>query len=182
MRARLEGNPVNQRKVARIRPTILLIDADDGLRERIEGALERLDYRVLGAATGREAVQCLSAYGPADLTVLDITLPDVDGVRLAFRILARHYTRRVLFVSDHCDDVVFLHPTLSRRVSFGGRRTPKVMLAAIQQVVPHRGATTVRVRAAGQVEHLTVQDRAAEPAGEAKLKREPRTPVRTPAA
>ncbi len=122
----------------------------------MEGALERLDYRVLGAATGREAVQCLSAYGPADLTVLDITLPDVDGVRLAFRILARQYTRRVLFVSDHCDDVVFLHPNLSRRVSFGGRRTPKAMLAAIQQVVPHR-ATTVRVRVAGQVEHLVVQ-------------------------
>ena len=142
------GGSVNQRKVARIRPTVLLVDSDDGLRERMETALERLDYRVLAAATGREAVQCLSSYGPADLTVLDVALPDVDGVRLAFRILARRYTRRVLFVSDSCDDVVFLHPMLVRRVSFGGRRIPKEMLAAIQQCVPSR-APAARARVAG---------------------------------
>ncbi len=139
---------MTQRKVVRIRPTVLLVDSDEELRDRIGSALERLDYRVLSAATGREAVQCLSAYGPADLTVLDVALPDVDGVRLAFRILARRYTRRVLFVSDCCDEVVFLHPLLIRRVTFGGRRTPKDMLAAIQSAVPHR-AQAAKVREAG---------------------------------
>ena len=62
-------------------PTILLVDDDETIRESLAWRLENLGYRVLAAALGREALR-VAREEPPDAVILDICLPDVDGLRV----------------------------------------------------------------------------------------------------
>ncbi len=59
---------------------ILLIEDDTALRHALEELLNRENYEVVSAACVAEARAKLSAA--MDLVMLDVTLPDGDGVRL----------------------------------------------------------------------------------------------------
>jgi DNA-binding NtrC family response regulator len=63
---------------------ILAIDDDPLVRELIRDALEQ-DYKVRTAASGREGMALLDEEAP-DLLLLDIGLPDADGLELLQRI------------------------------------------------------------------------------------------------
>lgn len=61
-------------------PLVLLVEDDDATRRLLRNLLERqLACRVIDVATGAQAVEQARAVGP-DLVVLDVGLPDVDGV------------------------------------------------------------------------------------------------------
>lgn len=62
-------------------PTILLVDDDETIRESLAWRLENLSYRVLPAALGREALR-LARQEPLDAVILDICLPDIDGLQI----------------------------------------------------------------------------------------------------
>lgn len=62
-------------------PTILLVDDDETIRESLAWRLENLGYRVLTAALGREALR-LARQSPLDAVILDICLPDMDGLQI----------------------------------------------------------------------------------------------------
>ena len=61
--------------------TILVVDDDAPVRDVLRFSLERAGYVVEGAASGRNAMRELDNYVP-DLIVLDVGLPDVDGLDL----------------------------------------------------------------------------------------------------
>jgi CheY-like chemotaxis protein len=58
---------------------ILLIDDNVLTRERLSLLLAGAGYRVAAAANGEEAMQRLHACGKADLIVLDLSMPVMDG-------------------------------------------------------------------------------------------------------
>jgi DNA-binding NtrC family response regulator len=62
----------------RIRPVVLVVDDDAGLRESFRLILED-DYDVVEAASGKAALETLRAT-QVDLVLLDIRLPDMDGI------------------------------------------------------------------------------------------------------
>ena len=62
------------------RPTLLLVDDDAGVREALHLILDS-EYEVLDAAHGRTALRVVSAYH-VDLVLLDILMPDVDGIEI----------------------------------------------------------------------------------------------------
>jgi len=62
------------------RPTILVVDDENGVRQSFKMVLKD-GYDVLLAATGEEAIGILTAT-TADLILLDIRLPDIDGLDL----------------------------------------------------------------------------------------------------
>jgi two-component system cell cycle response regulator len=66
--------------------TVLVIDDDSGIRKFIGILLPASEFLVLNAASGAEALSIVAGIVP-DLVVLDITLPDINGVNLcrAFR-------------------------------------------------------------------------------------------------
>jgi CheY-like chemotaxis protein len=57
---------------------VLVADDDDGVREVWTTALIRAGYRVLGARSGREALDFMRAVVP-DLIILDLRMPGMDG-------------------------------------------------------------------------------------------------------
>jgi len=64
---------------------ILVIDDERQLVRAVRAILETRDYEVIDAADGAQALELLSRRSP-DIIVLDLTLPDIDGLDLLLRI------------------------------------------------------------------------------------------------
>jgi DNA-binding response OmpR family regulator len=67
---------------------VLVVEDNDISRAYVRVALESEGFTVVEAASGQAALQALDAARPA-LVILDILLPDVDGLALLRRIRAR---------------------------------------------------------------------------------------------
>lgn len=61
---------------------LLIIDDDELVRTGLCANLERAGYRVLGAASGEEAVDLLHRGETIDLAVCDLMLGDMDGIEV----------------------------------------------------------------------------------------------------
>ena len=64
---------------------ILVVDDDESARRSLRAILERGYYQVETAEGGAEAIELLSSYKP-ELVLLDIQMPDMDGLDVCSRI------------------------------------------------------------------------------------------------
>ncbi|MDI6763981.1 MAG: sigma-54 dependent transcriptional regulator [Thermodesulfobacteriota bacterium] len=80
-----------------IKPTILVVDDEPGARQSLEVILED-DYRVLSAESGPEAMKVLQRE-PVDLILLDVNMPDMDGLEVLRRIREQDEALDVIMVS-----------------------------------------------------------------------------------
>ncbi|MEN8752240.1 MAG: response regulator, partial [Desulfobacterales bacterium] len=63
--------------------TILLIEDESAVIERLRKFLERLGFHVIEAQTGKEAIRLARAFdGDIDLAILDVFLPDMNGNKI----------------------------------------------------------------------------------------------------
>jgi two-component system chemotaxis response regulator CheY len=60
-------------------PSILVVDDEEQIRRLIRETLEQDGYRVTEARDGKEALQQYR-LAPADLVIMDILMPDQDGL------------------------------------------------------------------------------------------------------
>ena len=67
--------------------TVLVVEDDARLRELVRRELEAVGYRVVEAASGGDGL-ARALDGDIDLVVLDLNLPDVDGIEVAERLRA----------------------------------------------------------------------------------------------
>jgi DNA-binding response OmpR family regulator len=65
--------------------TVLLVEDDPGARQGLELALRRLGYEVRSAETGEAALRDLPGAA-ADVVVLDVMLPGLDGFEVCRRL------------------------------------------------------------------------------------------------
>ena len=82
---------------------ILVVDDDLHIREVISFALEKAGMLVRQAADGREAVQQFREKA-ADLLVLDINMPEMDGLEVC-RELRKTSDVPILFLSSRDDEI-----------------------------------------------------------------------------
>ena len=66
-------------------PAILLVDDENALRQVLRARLAARGYSVHEASTGEEVLQMVPALQP-DVIVLDIGLPDIDGIEVTRRL------------------------------------------------------------------------------------------------
>jgi len=71
------------------RPTILVVEDEDLMRRVLHVALRNQGYDVVEAATGAQALQRVRSRMP-DAIILDLGLPDMDGVQVASHIREEH--------------------------------------------------------------------------------------------
>ena len=91
---------------AAIKPTALVVDDELQIRRLLRACLESNGYRVLEAATGAEAI-AQAAQHPLEVVLLDLGLPDLDGVSVLKRL--REWSRVpvvVLSVRDREEDKI----------------------------------------------------------------------------
>ena len=67
------------------KPLILVVEDDPPVRNLITTTLKTNDYRYLSAANGEAAIMEASSHNP-DIVLLDLGLPDMDGVRVIEKI------------------------------------------------------------------------------------------------
>ena len=150
-------------------PRILVVDDEPAIVRALKAALSARGYDVLTANTGNGAVDLIAVEAP-DLVILDLGLPDVDGVEVARRVrgwsdvpivvLSAEGSdeRKVLALDVGADDYVtkpFSLPELLARVrvalrhhaaaSGGGAEQAVLVVGDLVIDIPHH-AVTVRGR------------------------------------
>jgi DNA-binding response OmpR family regulator len=69
------------------RGTILVVDDEPNIADLVELYLRRDGYRVVKAANGEDGLRAVEAHRPR-LVVLDVGLPDIDGLEVCRRLRA----------------------------------------------------------------------------------------------
>jgi DNA-binding response OmpR family regulator len=79
-------------------PTILVVDDEPSISEVVSIYLRRAGYQVTVARDGREALDALEKE-PPDLVVLDLMLPEVDGLEITRRLRAEGDTPIIMLTA-----------------------------------------------------------------------------------
>ena len=83
--------------------TVLVVDDEAPVRETVRAYLEKEGYTVFTAADGNAALQSIRAFKP-DVIVLDIMLPEVDGLEV-LRRLRQESNAWVLMLSARTEEM-----------------------------------------------------------------------------
>jgi len=103
------------------RPHVLVVEDEGSVRELMAGALERHGFAVTAVGSAEEAVGF--APGTYDVLLTDISLPGMNGVDLAKRILGAAPAAKVLLMSGYAreeyltpaDDLPFIGKPFTTR-------------------------------------------------------------------
>lgn len=83
--------------------TILVVDDDAHIREVVHYALQREGYTVVSAPNGAEGL-ARAIRGDIDLVVLDIMMPELDGLEVCRQLRAKG-PLPIIFLSSRADEV-----------------------------------------------------------------------------
>ena len=83
-----------------MKPTILIVDDEPGVRTALTGVLRDEGYTVESVATGEECLDRVTR-GAVDLIVLDVWLPGMDGLATLARLRERQVDPQVVLISGH---------------------------------------------------------------------------------
>jgi DNA-binding NtrC family response regulator len=78
----------------------LIVDDEKNLRELYKLELTREGYEVILASTGKEAIEILEDKLP-DVVVMDIRMPDMDGIEALGKMVARFKNLPVIINSAY---------------------------------------------------------------------------------
>jgi len=122
--------------------TVLVVEDDELVREATAKMLDRLDYRVLVAKNGEDALRMISQRrGLVDLLLTDVVMPRLSGRELAERIAATHPGIRVLFTSGYTDDAMLRHGVVHSEVHFIAKPyTLQALATKLREVLASRPA------------------------------------------
>jgi two-component system KDP operon response regulator KdpE len=79
---------------------VLAIEDDESMRRLLRRALATQGFKLIAAATGTNGLQLAARHSP-DLVLLDLGLPDVDGLDLMYRL--RWCTQAPIIILSACD-------------------------------------------------------------------------------
>jgi CheY-like chemotaxis protein len=87
------------------RREVLVIDDHAEARDVIALLLDRLGWPVRSAATGREAISIMTAqHATVALALVDVILPDTDGMSLARELRDRYPRLAIVLLSGQLND------------------------------------------------------------------------------
>lgn len=97
----------NERESTSTSPTVLVVEDDQGVRESLQVVLQVQGYEVIGVDNGEACLSVLveraSSGDPVDLIVLDLNLPDIDGVETCRRLRLSGHNGPVLMLTARHD-------------------------------------------------------------------------------
>jgi two-component system nitrogen regulation response regulator NtrX len=83
-----------------LKPTILIVDDEPGVRSALGGVLRDEGYAVEAVASGEECLERVTRGG-IDLIMLDVWLPGMDGLATFARLRERQVDAQVVIISGH---------------------------------------------------------------------------------
>ena len=137
--------------------TVLIADDHPVVREGLRFLLEReTDISVVGAASdGRAALQMTEKLRP-QVILMDISMPQLNGLEATQRIRHTHPDVRVLILSAHSDEGTMQRVLMSGAAGFLAKDSPgEVFAAAIRKT--HQGNTCFSSDMVRRLHHLPVR-------------------------
>ena len=103
--------------------TILVVDDNEQALTLVKEALTSKGFAVITSNRGSAGMAVLdSKKGESvELVIIDLVMPDVDGMELASKILAKRPDIKILVMSGYADDVVVHGIFESKNVDFLGK-------------------------------------------------------------
>jgi two-component system nitrogen regulation response regulator NtrX len=83
-----------------MKPTILIVDDEPGVRTALSGVLRDEDYSVEAVPSGEACLDRVTRGG-VDLILLDVWLPGIDGLATLARLRERQVDAQVVLISGH---------------------------------------------------------------------------------
>lgn len=80
---------------------ILIVDDESSLRTALFRVLDRQGFQVITASSLREAEILANSEQPLDLAIVDLRLPDGDGIELMTRLRGLHPAIQVMILTGH---------------------------------------------------------------------------------
>ena len=102
-------------------PSVLVVDDEDQIRQLIRETLEQAGYDVQEASDGKQGLERYRAK-PADLVIMDILMPDQDGLESIMTLRREFPAARVIAITGGSDMIGILN-FLDVAKMLGARRT-----------------------------------------------------------
>ena len=122
---------------------ILLVEDDDSIQELARYHLRKEGYEVLSASTASEALE-LTHRQPPDLILLDLMLPDLDGLSVCKLLRNQSETREIPIImltakDSESDIVVGLEAGADDYIA--KPFSPRVLIARLRALLRRKGTT-----------------------------------------
>jgi DNA-binding response OmpR family regulator len=152
--------------------SILILDDDENFRRTLAFVLKRAGYSVTTAEHPQDAVETLQS-GTFDLAILDIKMPDMDGLSLLAEIRKTHPHLPVLILTGFGGlDSAVEALRLNARDYFIKPIEPSFFLERVQKILDEEQTLKRRIEVLAQMrillEELEQADRPAKADGDAK--------------
>ena len=83
-----------------MKPKLLLIDDEEGIRKILGLSLRDAGYEVITAADGKQGLECLQQENPS-IVLTDIKMPGLDGMEVLQRIKSISPDTEVIMITGH---------------------------------------------------------------------------------
>jgi DNA-binding response OmpR family regulator len=126
---------------------VLVVDAGQDIRERVARGFQRDEHEVVCAGSAEAALAVIARHGAPDAGVLDVVLPDLDGVALLTELRRRRPGLPAIFLT-----VLWSGHDIARMRAVGGLYVAKPFTATSLRVAMHRLLTPLPTRIADDPE------------------------------
>ncbi|WP_067508807.1 response regulator [Actinoplanes sp. TFC3] len=123
------------------RPTVLVVDDEEDLRDIMRRMLERRGYATLVAGNADQAVEmCQETPGPIDVLVTDLGLPGVSGGDLARSAVQVRPDMGVIYISGLPKDIAVSKGLIAEDALLVKKPfTSDLLLEALRLVLSEKG-------------------------------------------
>jgi DNA-binding response OmpR family regulator len=132
-----EHEPAQARQ-ATMNKTILVVDDEERLTSLLKAYLQQEGFRVLTAGNGLGALEVIRS-GPPDLIVLDIMMPQMDGVEFLKVLRTQHSTPVILLTARVGDEDKIIGLELGADDYLTKPFRPRELLARVRAVLRRAG-------------------------------------------
>jgi UDP-3-O-[3-hydroxymyristoyl] N-acetylglucosamine deacetylase len=93
-------NEIGEQVINSVNATVLVVDDEERIRSSLRGILSDEGFRVLDTGDAPGALQIIEQENPA-VVLLDVWMPELDGLELLRRIKNKSPATRVIMISGH---------------------------------------------------------------------------------
>jgi response regulator RpfG family c-di-GMP phosphodiesterase len=117
--------------------TVLLVEDEEAVGQLAEAILVRAGYQVLRARAGESALELAEVHpGTIHLLLTDLTLPGMDGERLAAKLTALRPDTRVLLMTGYAGEALVWEIAPERAVNLLQKPwTPVELLRRVREAL-----------------------------------------------
>ena len=117
------------------KPIVFVVDDDVSVRESLEALISCAGWQPKIFASAQEFLSCPPVLGPSCL-VLDVSLPDLNGLDLQTRVAADRIAMPIIFITGHGDVPMTVRAMKAGAVEFLTKPfNDEVLLSAIRHAI-----------------------------------------------